>query len=504
MEVLEAIKSVKSVSKYKPDPVPEQKVQAVVNAARFALSADNLQPWKFIVVSDEDSKRKLAGACTNGKHMVDAPLVVVACARLDEAVAMVGGYMNSYPVDVGMALANVTVAATSEGLGTSWIFTFNEEKVKSLLNTISTSLTRPAATEAVNCSAKSPEPGLDEPPAPAGPESPEEEYLRRILQLSREKARSRGASGPGGGGEPASFLAADRVEGEMEESLWKLAEPFDRMLERRKRRLEQMEALIERAQARIKALEPSADPAEVQEREELKRQIETLLLEKEDILKLEEGLVDMETTYRNILRMQKEELKARETSLRGRIAAFRHELESREKAFGQLKERESDFVRREDEFRTVMNRVHEREREIEKREELMRDKARLLDERHHALSEAEVDLERRRWELEQKGGAARTPSKEEPTPVTIKSDQELGALQSRMVQLEEQMERLAVERNQLMEQQKELLNMKGDLKVVMKDIDELLGDLPKDKIRAFAKSEKFALYEKILEQLQLL
>ena len=98
------------------------------------MSADNIQPWKFIVVSDEDAKRKLAGACTNGRHMADAPLVVVACARLDEAVAMIGGYMNSYPVDLGMALANVTVAATSEGLGTSWIFTFNEEKVKSLLN----------------------------------------------------------------------------------------------------------------------------------------------------------------------------------------------------------------------------------------------------------------------------------------------------------------------------------------------------------------------------------
>lgn len=133
MEVLEAIKSVKSVSKFKPDPVPEQKVQAVVNAARFAPSAENLQPWKFIVVTDEDTKRKLAGACTNAKHMVDAPLVVVACARLDEAVAMTGGYMNSYPVDLGMALAHVTVAASGEGLGTSWIFAFNEEKVKSLL-----------------------------------------------------------------------------------------------------------------------------------------------------------------------------------------------------------------------------------------------------------------------------------------------------------------------------------------------------------------------------------
>ena len=133
MEVLEAIKSVKSVSKYKPDPVPEQKVQTVMSAARFAPSAENLQPWKFIVVSDEDTKRKLAGACTNSKHIADAPLVVVACARLDEAVAMIGGYMNSYPVDLGMALANVTVAATSEGLGTSWVFAFNEEKVRSLL-----------------------------------------------------------------------------------------------------------------------------------------------------------------------------------------------------------------------------------------------------------------------------------------------------------------------------------------------------------------------------------
>src|SRR2546426_11582355 len=115
MEVLEAIKSVKSVSKYKPDPVPEQKVQAVVNAARFAVSADNIQPWKFIVVSDEDAKRKLAGACTNGRHMADAPLVVVACARLDEAVAMIGGDMKPYSVRLGMGLSNVPQRGTGGG-----------------------------------------------------------------------------------------------------------------------------------------------------------------------------------------------------------------------------------------------------------------------------------------------------------------------------------------------------------------------------------------------------
>ncbi len=105
MEVLEAIKSGKSASKFKPTPVPEQKIQAIFNAARLAPSADNLQPWRFIVVIDEDLKRQVAAACTNAKRVSDAPLVIVACARLDEAVATVGGYMNSYPVDVGMALS---------------------------------------------------------------------------------------------------------------------------------------------------------------------------------------------------------------------------------------------------------------------------------------------------------------------------------------------------------------------------------------------------------------
>jgi len=385
-----------------------------------------------------------------------------------------------------------------------------EGSMQAVFCPICNSLNPADSTECVNCEAKFPEPGTIEPgrPPPA-PGSPEEEYLRKILQLSREKARTRilpeSAKQEGlAGSEPASFLESNRGEGEREESLWKLAEPFDRMLERRRRRLTQMDALIERARSRIKSLEASENPLEIRERDELKRQIEELLLEKEDILKLEEGLVDMENTYRNILRLQQDELQARESSLRGRIDAFRHELESREKAFGQLKERESDVVRREDQFRVVMNRVHERERDLEKREELLRDKTRLIDERHHALSEAEVDLERRRWDLEQKSSSPRQQlePRGEPT-LTVRSDAELGDLKNRMVQLEEQMERSMEERNQLIEQQKELLRLNDDLKVVMKDIDELLGDLPADRIRNFAKSEKFALYEKILERLQL-
>src|SRR5439155_22287170 len=104
MEVLEAFKSGQSASTFKPTPVPEQKIQAVFNAARLAPSAENLQPWKFIVVTDEDVKKRVAAVLTNAKRLPEAPMIVVACELLDEAVATAAGYLNLYPADAGGAV----------------------------------------------------------------------------------------------------------------------------------------------------------------------------------------------------------------------------------------------------------------------------------------------------------------------------------------------------------------------------------------------------------------
>jgi len=368
---------------------------------------------------------------------------------------------------------------------------------------ICNSINPAAAKECSKCQAKFPPEELGELRTSGGTAS-EEEYLRNILRLSREMAKARLLSAgtpPGGSSEgPASLTEADEEGSETEQALYKLAEPFDEMLARRKRRLEQMDVLIERARKRIAALGEATNPLEVREREELKRQIEELLLEKEDILKLEEGLVDLENTYRNILRMQQDELKARETSLRARVEAFRHELESREHAFGQIRERESDMVRREDEFRRLVNRLHEREKEFDKREELLREKARLLDERHHALSGAEVDLERRRWELEQKAGSKAPPTE---TTVTVQSSEEMNSLRGRLAELEEQMEKLIEEKSHLAEEQRSFIDLREQMKAVLQDLDELLGELPDEKIQRFAKSKGFARYEKILDTLEL-
>ncbi len=134
---------------------------------------------------------------------------------------------------------------------------------------------------------------------------------------------------------------------------------------------------------------------------------------------------------------------------------------------------------------------------------MLRDKARLLDERHHALSEAEVDMERRRWALEQRASVTPGGNPTETTITVGPAAQELTDLKDRVTQMEEQLEKLQVEKAELANEQKELREFRESIKMVMKDLDELLGELPDDKIRKFAKSNRFATYEKIMDELEL-
>ncbi|MDI6916214.1 MAG: nitroreductase family protein [Thermoplasmatales archaeon] len=133
MDVYEAIKNRKSIRKYKSTPIPEEKLKKILGAMRLAPSAKNLQPWKFVIVRDEEIKRKLIPACNNQKFIAEAPIIIAGCAFEDECYTYMGGYTSSYPVDLGIAFDHLMLAATSEGLGTCWIGSFKEEKVKEVL-----------------------------------------------------------------------------------------------------------------------------------------------------------------------------------------------------------------------------------------------------------------------------------------------------------------------------------------------------------------------------------
>ncbi len=130
---MDAIRTRRSIRRYKPAPVPEPVLREVLNAARLAPSADNAQPWKMVAVRDEQTKLRLAAACNGQKFIAQAPLVLVACGLPDEAFQTVGGYMSSHVMDVSIALDHLTLAAHSLGLGTCWIAWFKEDKVREIL-----------------------------------------------------------------------------------------------------------------------------------------------------------------------------------------------------------------------------------------------------------------------------------------------------------------------------------------------------------------------------------
>ena len=133
MDLMEAIKTRRSIRKYKALQVPETLLREVLNAARLAPSADNAQPWKIIVVRDEQVKSKLASACNGQKFMAQAPIVLVACGNPEDAFQTVGGYMSSHVIDASIAVDHLTLAAHALGLGTCWIAAFKEDKVREIL-----------------------------------------------------------------------------------------------------------------------------------------------------------------------------------------------------------------------------------------------------------------------------------------------------------------------------------------------------------------------------------
>jgi len=131
MNVIDAIKTRKSVRAYLDKPVENEKLDTILKAARFAPSAANLQEWRFVVVRDSDKRKKLVEAAKGQTFVGEAPVVLVACAETDNHVMTCG--QLCYPIDVAIALDHITLAAVELGLGTCWIGKFDEKKVKEIL-----------------------------------------------------------------------------------------------------------------------------------------------------------------------------------------------------------------------------------------------------------------------------------------------------------------------------------------------------------------------------------
>ena len=167
MDVSEAIRKRRSTRKFKPDPIPEEKIRLLLESARLAPSGTNTQPWRFIVIKDNDTKKKLQEAAHNQRHIKRAPVIIACCAdlkafkafpeRVDELIksgalpertrevfvpylkkgmdtVTKDALMVAAAANVAIAVEHIVLQAVEIGLGTCWVRWYEDNKVKEILD----------------------------------------------------------------------------------------------------------------------------------------------------------------------------------------------------------------------------------------------------------------------------------------------------------------------------------------------------------------------------------
>jgi nitroreductase len=138
MNVFEAIKKRRSIRKFKTNPIPEEKLKLLIEAARLSPSAGNRQPWRFIIVTKSEIKKRLAKLADNQGFIADAPVIF---AVFGDPMDSPGGYqrnpMMAYKQDPMIAVEHICLEAVELGLGTCWIgpasLGYDVEGIKTLL-----------------------------------------------------------------------------------------------------------------------------------------------------------------------------------------------------------------------------------------------------------------------------------------------------------------------------------------------------------------------------------
>lgn len=165
MELFEAMEKRRSIRKFKSDPVPDEHIMALIEAARLAPSGCNAQPWRFKIVKDAETRKKLAGAAYNQSFIAQAPVVIVCCADIsgylegsesgiqdlgkigaieDRMVNIICANINEskkmdiseigprIAANVAIAIEHMVLRALDFELGTCWIRALEEDKVNEI------------------------------------------------------------------------------------------------------------------------------------------------------------------------------------------------------------------------------------------------------------------------------------------------------------------------------------------------------------------------------------
>ncbi|MHA2232740.1 MAG: nitroreductase family protein [Candidatus Hodarchaeales archaeon] len=132
MEFSKVIQDRRSIRKYRPDAVSEEKLTRILDAARIAPTAANRQPFHLIVVKNP---RRYLSDRVRQTWVLDAPIVVIAFCDSEKAWVRQWDSQDFSFVDTAIAMDHLILAATAEGLGTCWVAANDPAKLEELLPT---------------------------------------------------------------------------------------------------------------------------------------------------------------------------------------------------------------------------------------------------------------------------------------------------------------------------------------------------------------------------------
>ena len=135
MDALECMATRRSIRKFLDIPVEFEKVGNILDAARFAPSAGNLQDWKFILVTDDKMRQDIAKACVEQHWIGTAPVIIIVCTDPEKTKRFYGRSGEKFSIQNGAAVVqNMLLAAHAQGLGSCWIGAFEDEAIKRMFS----------------------------------------------------------------------------------------------------------------------------------------------------------------------------------------------------------------------------------------------------------------------------------------------------------------------------------------------------------------------------------
>ena len=141
-ELMTLIKERRSIRKYQDKEVPEEVLEQLLDAARWAPSWTNSQCWEIVVITDPEVKKAIQGTIPEGnpaaKCVASAPLLLALCARLERSGYYKGvcstKFGDWFMYDLGLATQNIALMAHALGLGSVILGLFLHDEAAKILH----------------------------------------------------------------------------------------------------------------------------------------------------------------------------------------------------------------------------------------------------------------------------------------------------------------------------------------------------------------------------------